>query len=59
MLQMKLRPEYYKESPGEYAHGECSRKHFSVARNFTVKISNSIFLSNVKIISSLPTDGFH
>ena len=36
MLQMKLRPEYYKESPGEYARGECSRKHFSVALNFTV-----------------------
>ena len=33
---MRLRQDYLKESPGQYAHGECYRKHFFVPHKFTV-----------------------
>ena len=33
---MKLRPNNFKESPGQYARGEFSRRHFSVLHKLTV-----------------------
>ena len=33
---MRLRQDYLKESPGQYAHGECYRKHFFVPHKLTV-----------------------
>ena len=38
---MRLRQDYLKESPGQYAHGECYRKHFFVPHKFTVWNCNS------------------
>ena len=34
---MRLRQDYLKESPGQYAHGECYRKHFFVPHKSTVQ----------------------
>ena len=45
---MRLRQDYLKESPGQYAHGECYRKHFFVPHKFTVIVS---------LISDLRHDG--
>ena len=33
---MKHRPNNFKESPGQYARGEFSRRHFSVLHKLTV-----------------------
>ena len=35
---MKLRPNNFKESPGQYARGEFSRRHFSVLHKLTVRL---------------------
>ena len=46
---MRLRQDYFKESPGQYAHGECYRKHFFVPNKFTVYLT-TIFYSNIRKI---------
>ena len=39
---MKLRPNNFKESPGQYARGEFSRRHFSVLHKLTVHLCRGL-----------------